>query len=66
MKIIKEFRKSVKFICNKCGYPVTAKKGSICAISCKCSPCIEGLRLRKMDWSKWTKGMKAKAESKTR
>ena len=65
MKIIKEFRKSVRFICNKCGYPVTAKKGSTCAINGKCSPCIENLRHGKMDWLKWEKGMKAKAESKT-
>ena len=57
MDILKKYKHSTKFICQKCGYPVTAKDGTESAISGRCSPCIEGIRHNKMNWPAWKKGM---------
>ncbi len=56
MKILKTFKYSIKFICSKCGYPATVRKGSKCHQDQKCAPCIERTRVGKMDWVKWEKG----------
>lgn len=50
------YKNSVKFICRRCGYPQMATIGSNCEISGKCSPCIEGRRKHRMDWSAWQRG----------
>lgn len=39
MKILKEYKNSIRFICRKCGNAQLAKKGSQCAISGLCSRC---------------------------
>lgn len=49
MNIVKEYKNSVKFRCSECGYNATVKKGSPCHISGRCSPCIEGVRHRKLN-----------------
>jgi hypothetical protein len=58
MEILKKYKKSTKFICKKCGFPVTAVDHSECVRSERCSPCIEHVRVRKMNWKLWEKGMK--------
>lgn len=60
MKIIKEYKRSIKFLCRKCGYPTVTKKGKGIRsfVSATCSPCLELTRHGKMDWRKWLKGMK--------
>ncbi len=64
MKVLKVYKRSIKFLCRKCGYPVMAVKGSNAEISGTSSPCIEGARCGRMDWPKWRKGMKKKAVNK--
>jgi len=44
MKIIKEYRKSVKYRCRKCKNVTTSKKGSPCAVSGVCGTCFENQR----------------------
>ena len=58
MKILKKYKRSTKLICRKCGFPVTATNNSNCMVSGKCSACLEGIRLGRMDWAKWESKMK--------
>ena len=59
MNIVKQYKKSVRFLCGKCGYPTLAANVSECTIRERCSPCIEGTRgNHRMDWAKWRKGMR--------
>ncbi len=66
MEVIKEYKRSIKFTCQKCGYPVLAKRGSECVVRGRCSPCIEGTRRVKMDWKRWKKGMRLKENRSTK
>jgi len=65
VKIVKTFKRSIKFLCRSCGYPVTAVKGSNCAVTEQCCPCMKGDRKNKMNWKKWVKGMKKAAARKS-
>ena len=60
------YKRSTKFECRSCHYPVTAVNGTRCELGKVCSPCLEGTRSAKMNWGDWKAGMKRALKRKTR
>ncbi len=66
MKVLKVMKRSIKFLCEKCRYPATVKKGSQCHISGKCGNCmatsVGNPRMERLNWRKWWRTEKRKWE----
>ena len=41
LAVKKEYKNSIKYVCNKCGRVATAKKGSQCHVAGVCPSCLE-------------------------